>query len=160
MQTSQKDEIGGALLRASRALVGIAARSLADIDEVTLPQFRALVVVSSPETTTVSTLAHALDIHPTTATRLCDRLVDKELLRRDPDPEDRRTVELHLSAAGRQLVKRVTARRQRDLAAIAARMPAPAARAAIVALGAFADAAGESPEATDLFGWAAPTADP
>ncbi len=148
------DEIGRALLRASRALVGIAARSLADIDDVTLPQFRALVVLSSPNTTTsVSTLAAALDIHPTTATRLCDRLVDKKLLRRDPHPDDRRTIDLHLTTTGRRLVARVTARRRRDLFAVAARMPAPAARAAVDALEAFADAAGESSESVDLFGW-------
>lgn len=153
MQALDDGEVGLALLRASRVLVGIAARSLADVDEVTLPQFRALVVISSPVTTTVSTLAQALDIHPTTTTRLCDRLVDKGLLRRDPHPGDRRTVELHLTTPGRRLVQEVTARRQRDLTAIATRMPPIAARAAIGALRAFADAAGESFESIDLFGW-------
>ena len=53
----------------SRALVGVAARSVADLGEVTLPQFRALVVISSRPVTHVSHLASALDVHSTTATR-------------------------------------------------------------------------------------------
>lgn len=153
MQPSDADaDLGEALLRASRVLVSVAARSLAEVDDVTLVQFRALVVVSSRKTT-VSSLARALDVHPTTATRLCDRLVDKALLRRVPNDEDRRTIELHLTDAGRRLVRRVTGRRRRDLTAIAARMPAPAARAAVDALRAFADAAGEPSDTIDVFGW-------
>jgi DNA-binding MarR family transcriptional regulator len=154
MQPSPKDvELGEAFLRASRVLVSIAARSLADVEDVTLPQWRALVVISSHDTTTVSNLAHALDVHSTTATRLCDRLVDKDLVRRAPKPGDRRAIELHLTPSGRGLVNRVTNRRRRDITAIAARMPARSAAAALDALEAFADAAGEPAGTIDLFGW-------
>ena len=42
------DELVDALLSASRVMVGLAARSVADLDsEVTLPQYRALVVLAS-----------------------------------------------------------------------------------------------------------------
>jgi DNA-binding MarR family transcriptional regulator len=154
MQPSAKSSgAGEALLRASRVLVSVAARSLADVEEVTLPQFRALVVISSHDTTTVSNLAHALDVHSTTATRLCDRLVDKELVRRAPKVGDRRVIELHLTPAGRGLVNRVTNRRRRDITAIASRMSARSAAAAVDALEAFADAAGEPAGTVDLFGW-------
>src|SRR5205085_4160046 len=98
------------VLVASRALVAIAARSLADADDVTLPQWRALVVLSTRSTTTVSDLAAALDVHPTTATRLVDRLVRKRLVLRKPSHEDRRPVLLELSARRARLVDRATER--------------------------------------------------
>src|SRR5215218_8058102 len=78
-----------ALLDASRALVGVAARSLADVEDVTVPQFRALVLISSRARTTVSDLATALGIHPTSASRLCDRLVRKRLVNRVEGVDDR-----------------------------------------------------------------------
>ena len=68
-------------LLASRALVGVAARSLAGVEEqVTLVQYRALVLLDAgPQN--VGTLAKALGIHPSTATRLCDRLTTKGLVK-------------------------------------------------------------------------------
>lgn len=140
-------------MAASRALVGVAARSLASVDAVTLPQFRALVLLASPDRTTVSELAAALGVHPTTATRLCDRLVRKRLVRRSQAAHDRRETELHLTAAGRRLVERVTERRRRDLATIAGRMTPTDAEAAVEALLAFARAADGAPSEADVFGW-------
>ena len=143
-----------ALLRASRALVAVAARSLADADEVTLPQFRALVVLTRSAPVTVGDLAGALDIHPSTATRMCDRLEGKRLVRRHPATSpDRRETTVSLTAPGRRLVERVTARRRRDLAAIAASMAPGDRDRAIGGLRAFALAAGELP-VLDPFGWA------
>lgn len=137
---------------ASRALVGVAARSVADIGEVTLSQFRALVVLSSRPGMSVSVLAGVLAVHPTTATRLCDRLVAKRLVRRTEGVQDRRATELHLAVRGRRLVDRVTERRARDLAEIAGRMDPRVWAAATAALTAFGEAAGE-PAGLDLFGW-------
>jgi DNA-binding MarR family transcriptional regulator len=138
---------------ASRALVGVAARSVADVD-VTLPQFRALVLLSSRSRTTVSELGTALGIHPTTATRLCDRLVRKRLIRRVEAAADRRETELHLAAAGRRLVERVTERRRRDLAAIVERMGSDHDTGQLVrALEAFAVATDDALIDADLFGW-------
>lgn len=145
-------ELVDALLLASRALVGVAARSLADID-VTLPQYRALVVVGTRPAGTVGDLAAALDIHPTTATRMCDRLVAKRLLRRAPASDDRRAVELHLTAAGRRLLQRVVDRRRRDLAAIVDRLGPEVTAANVAALSAFSEAAGEVPRDLDPLGW-------
>jgi DNA-binding MarR family transcriptional regulator len=153
MTTAGIDAATDALLTASRALVAVAARSLADVDDVTLPQFRALVVLTRPTTLTVGDLAAALDIHPSTATRLCDRLERKRLVRRHPGVSpDRRETSVSLTARGRRLVGRVTDRRRRDLAAIAASMTPEDRRHAISGLGSFADAAGELP-AVDPFGW-------
>ncbi|MGH9135443.1 MAG: MarR family transcriptional regulator [Acidimicrobiales bacterium] len=151
------DDAADALLAASRALVGVSARSLADVDDVTLPQFRALVVVASRGRVTVSQLAERLDVHPSTATRLCDRLVRKRLIRRGERSEDRREIEIVLAAKGRRLVERVTLRRRRDLAEIASQMSSADLRRAVAGLTAFATAAGETPEAS-LFGWPDPAA--
>lgn len=140
---------------ASRALVGVAARSLAGID-VTLPQYRALVVVGSRPGVAVGGLAEALDVHPTTATRLCDRLVAKGLLRREQSADDRRAVELRLTSSGRRLLQRVITHRRRDVAAIVDRIGAPVTAQAVQALEAFAEAAGEGPLDLDPLGWSAP----
>jgi len=162
MDTGVFDDVEGtttALLKASRALVAVAARSIADIGDVTLPQFRALVVLSRPEAMTVGDLAEALDIHPSTATRLCDRLERKRLIRRHPGVSpDRRETPVSLTTPGRRLVGRVTTRRRRDLAAIAAAMTPEDRRHAISSLAAFSSAAGESP-GVDAFGWDEPVAD-
>jgi DNA-binding MarR family transcriptional regulator len=155
-QSGSSDDLVDALLAASRALVAVAARSLADAGDITLPQYRALIVLATRPGITVGDLAAALDVHPSTATRLCDRLVAKKLVRRAQSPEDRRSIRLELAAAGTRVVEQVTGRRRRDLAAIAARMPAEAATAAVAALTAFAEAAGPVTGA-DPFGWPAPS---
>jgi DNA-binding MarR family transcriptional regulator len=147
-------ELTEALLAASRALVGVAARSLGDADEVTLPQYRALVVLAGSPGMRTGELAGLLDIQPSTATRLCDRLVRKGLIERAQAEADRRETTLTLSPTGRRLVRRVIASRRRDVAAIVRRMPADQAEAGIAALSAFAEAAGE-PTGIDLFGWGA-----
>ena len=153
MNAGEIEEATEALLIASRALVAVAARSLADVD-VTLPQFRALVVLTRSEAATVGDLAEALAIHPSTATRLCDRLERKRLVKRHPGvAPDRRETTVSLSAQGRRLVGRVTGRRRRELASIASAMAPEDRRDAISGLGSFARAAGEMP-GVDPFGWA------
>jgi DNA-binding MarR family transcriptional regulator len=76
------DELVDTVLAASRALVAVAARSLAAAgDEVTLPQYRALVVLAARGPQGTAELAAALAVNPSTATRMCDRLVRKGLIR-------------------------------------------------------------------------------
>lgn len=144
-----------AVLTASRALVAVAARSLATVDaRVTVPQFRALVVLSSRGPQRVGDLAEALAIHPSTATRLCDRLVAKQMVRRSPDPDNRRETMISLTPKGRDLVDAVTSIRRREIAGIVDRIP-PSERAPMVrALAAFAAAAGEPTADATSLGWA------
>lgn len=152
------EETVEAYLRASRGLVAVAARSLASADDVTLPQFRALVVLSGEESVTVSHLAEILEVQPSTVTRLCDRLVAKGLVRRAPGVADRRAITVTLTGEGRALVDRVISARRQEIAEVAARM-APADRAAaLVGLRAFADAMTE-PFLVDVFGWEHPDGD-
>ena len=83
------DEATDETLLVTRALVGVAARSLSAIDgDVTLPQYRALVLLVTRGDQNVGALAEALGIHASTATRLCDRLLAKGLIVRSTTPEN------------------------------------------------------------------------
>lgn len=142
------------VLHASRALVAVAARSLAAVaDEVTLPQYRVLVVLAARGPQGLAPLAAALGVSPSTATRMCGRLVRKGLVQRRTPSRDRRQVRLALTEAGRAVVAQVTALRRGEIARIVAAVP-PERRAQVVeALTAFAEAAGESADRDWTAGW-------
>ena len=147
------DSATDALITASRALVAIAAKSLAHVeDQVTLPQYRALVVLASRDGVRPVVLADALEVSPSTATRMCDRLVRKELVERVHSDNDRREVELRLSPDGRALVGEVTSHRRRDLRRVLGRISAADQDRLIDALRIFNTAAGEAPESTLALG--------
>jgi DNA-binding MarR family transcriptional regulator len=98
----------------------------------------------------MSRLAEALDVVPSSASRLCDRLEATGLLRRVPDPRDRREVRLMLTPSARRLLDHLRERRRQALAEVLERMT-PAARQGLVdALQAFATATGDaSQDGTD-----------
>lgn len=149
------DDVVNALLSASRAMVGLAARSLADLDaDVTLPQYRALVVLASRGPQRVVDIATELKVNPSTGTRMCDRLVRKGLIRRYRTAADRRAVRLTLTATGRALVEKVTARRREELTRIVDATASHWHEDTVVALRTFAAASGEVPESEWWLGWA------
>ena len=132
-----------AVLTASQALVAVATQSLGTAaEDTTIAQYRALVVLASGPQRMVD-LARALDVMPSTAGRMCDRLVRKGLIRRHRSRADRRAVQVSLTPAGRAAVDEAAARRRALLAAILARLPARQQAAVAAALRAFAEAAGE-----------------
>jgi DNA-binding MarR family transcriptional regulator len=91
-----------AVLTASRSLIAVATRSLgAAAEETTIAQYRALVVLASRGTQRMVDLAEALGVAPSTAGRMCDRLVRKGLIRRHRARTDRRAVLVSITAAGR-----------------------------------------------------------
>jgi DNA-binding MarR family transcriptional regulator len=138
------DEVVEAVLRASRVLIAVAARSLAAVeDDVTLPQYRALVVLASRGPLRPSELAEALAVHPSTVTRLCDRLVAKRFVHRGESPANRREVSIRLTPKGRRLVDAVTARRREEIATIVAKIPERDRTATVHALHALGEAADE-----------------
>ena len=117
MSQADHDPMVDAVLSASRVLVAIAARSLADAgEEVTLTQYRSLVVLASRGPQSMAALAEAAAVTPPTASRLCERLVRKCLVRRRTDRHDRRQVRLALTEAGRDLIDTVTERRRQEIA--------------------------------------------
>ena len=147
-------ELVDAVLRASRVLVSIAARSLADVDhDVTLPQYRALVVLAGRGPQRPADLADALGSHPSTVTRLCDRLVAKHLVDRETSPASRREVSVALTAKGRRLVERVTAKRRTELAVVVSRVPPRQRSTMFRGLRALGDAADEPADSGWFEGW-------
>jgi len=148
------DSVIDAVLSASRVLVGVAARSLSDIaEEVTLTQYRTLVVLASRGTQNLVGLAEAVGVTPATATRMCDRLVKKKLIVRASEPDDRRQVRLALTKKGLGLVRAVTDRRRREIKTILSTITLKEQTALVQALSRFATAAGEVPEQDWSTGW-------
>ena len=149
-----------AVLTASRTLIAVATRSLgAAAEETTIAQYRALVVLASRGPQRMVDLAGALDVAPSTAGRMCDRLVRKGLIRRHRARADRRAVLVSISAAGRQVVDEATARRRALIGRILSGLPAARQRAVADAMQVFAAAAGEIPDSQWPAGAAASGAD-
>jgi DNA-binding MarR family transcriptional regulator len=148
------DQVIEAALAASRALVALAARSVAETGEdVTLPQYRMLVVLGTRGSRPVSALASALHVSPPTATRMCDRLVRKGLISRRAGSSDRRQVLLSLTPAGRELLDAVTSHRRREILALLEQAPRERHRALVEAFTLFADIGGELPDPDWAAGW-------
>ena len=153
----ETDAIVSSVLVASRALVGVSARSLADVeDTVTLTQFRALVVLSTLGEARLNTLAERLGVNASSALRTVDRLIAAELVDRHENASDRRAVVITLTGRGRHLVDSVTERRRRAIASIVEAMPVTRRRGLVAALTAFAEAADEpvpAPEEVPAGSW-------
>jgi DNA-binding MarR family transcriptional regulator len=148
------EQLVDAVLGASRALVAVAARSLGDLaEDVTLAQYRVLVELAARGPQRAAELAGVLGVEPSTATRMCDRLVRKRLIHRRRDGRDRRVVQVALTPEGRSVVERVTRRRREEIGRILEQL-APRDRAPVSrALRAFSDAAGTVPEQDWSLGW-------
>ena len=122
------DELVTAVLTASRALVGVSARSLAGVEEtVTITQFRTLVVLDNRGQINLNSLADELDVNSSTAMRMIDRLLAAGLVTRQDNPVNRREVLLGLTEEGARLVATVTRHRRAEIARIVTAMPTRAA---------------------------------
>src|SRR5919199_2588475 len=90
-------------LAASRALLAVVARSLTDVlEQLTLPQFRILVVLWEWGPMRSGDVAERVGVHQSTLTRTADRLVAAGLIGRRTSPENRREVIVDLTDAGRR----------------------------------------------------------
>ncbi|PRZ44074.1 MarR family transcriptional regulator [Antricoccus suffuscus] len=151
------EEFTTAVLTASRVLVGVSGRSLAEIDGTITPtQFRTLVVLSNNGEINMSTLADALAVNSSTAMRMVDRLITTGLVDRRDSPHNRREVLVRLTPTGARVVRRVTSRRRTEIAKIVAAMPTARRTELIAALRAFTEAAGEPDprhEVAETMGW-------
>lgn len=138
------DAVTRAVLTASRLLVAVSARSLAEVEErVTLPQFRMLVVLATRGETKLVALAELLQVAPSTAMRMVDRLIAAGLADRKANPANRRETLLRLTEEGRRTVEEVTARRRAEIADIVERLRPTERLALVEALNAFNEAGGE-----------------
>ncbi len=155
MDGQGRDEAPGeTVLRATRALVSIAARSLAVAGaEVSLAQLRVLVLLETRGAQTMGELAASLDVGPSTVTRVCDVLVDKKLIRRTQPEGNRRTVVARLTPRGQRLLDRVMARRRTLIDEALAQMSPDAQRRLARALSEFDRAVEDEPDHAWALGW-------
>jgi DNA-binding MarR family transcriptional regulator len=99
------------------ASVGITARALGEVaPELTLVQWRALVLVDVAASIPVGSLAAALDAKIAAVSRLVGRLRTKGLVKTNRDAIDGRLVLVALTERGRELRRQVVERRRKDLA--------------------------------------------
>jgi DNA-binding MarR family transcriptional regulator len=154
---ADSQELVTAVLTASRVLVGVSARSLADVEDVvTVTQFRTLVVLDTHGQLNLNALAGLLDVTPSTALRMIDRLLVAGFVTRRDNPANRREVLLDLTKKGKRIVDKVTARRRAEISRIVTAMPHAQRAGLINALRAFAAAAGEQqprPDSPADLGW-------
>jgi DNA-binding MarR family transcriptional regulator len=139
-----------ATMRASRALLGVVARSLAPVlEQASLPQFRVLVLLHDGGPMRSGALAEYLAVHPSTFTRMADRLVSFGWVERQEAPDNRREVHVRLTPAGAALVEQVMRRRREAIAEILDPLDRAQRRSILRGLEMLAVAAGE-PALEDL----------
>ena len=135
-----------AFITASRALVGIAIRSInAASTDVRFPRHRVMVVLAADGPQGISQLADQLGIDQSNASRLCDRLQRLGLIARQRSSTDGRAVHVHLTSSGAKILKEVNAYRQREVGASCPPCPANG-RGTVQALTDFSQAARETTE--------------
>ena len=148
------DDLTDAVLSASRALIGVAARSLtAAGEDVTLVQYRTLVLLGYSGPQRITDLASELLVTSSTVTRLVNRLARKEMVLRYRSPQDRRATCVEITARGRDVVLAVMNRRREEMSRIVRRVPVRDRRQIVTALEALSVAAGEAPEQSWTLGW-------
>jgi DNA-binding MarR family transcriptional regulator len=138
------DEVADVFVTASRALIGLAIRSVDEAPmEVTVAQHRVLVLLSARGDLTIGDVADGLGVNRSNATRFCDRLQRLGLVQRARSPQDGRVVHVLLTADGRALVRSVTERRRREVEKVLGRLTTGQVRSVVDAMRAFNQAAGE-----------------
>jgi len=145
-----------AVVAACRALVALSVRSIAVVGDVVDPlQFRALVVIAGRGVASLGELAEATGLSLSTSSRLCNRLVEAELVDRRDDPADRRQLALRLTEDGKRVVSTVMSTRRRAVRQLVQQLSEPA-RAALFSTLDELQAACEESDANELWslGWA------
>lgn len=146
-QAGVDEQVVEEVLTATRALIALSARSLGGLaEEVTTAQYRTLVVLASRGPQRLVDLARALEVNPSTAGRMCDRLVARKWVARRRDKTDRRLVHVTIRPAGRRVLDEVTAARRTVIIDMLAGMPPERQHALGEALATLSATAGEIPD--------------
>ncbi|MEU3839389.1 MarR family transcriptional regulator [Streptomyces sp. NPDC028635] len=140
----EAEDVTLALMAASRLVVALSARALASVDvPLTLPQLRSLVTLRTRGAITLTTLAADLEVNPSTALRMVERLEAQELIDRRANPGNRRETLLELTPKARELVDRVLDHRRTAIRALVERLPRRERAVLVPALTALTAAADE-----------------
>jgi len=92
-------------------LIDAMDRELAKFD-ITAPQLIVLASVANKEADSAAGLCKSISYDPGAMTRMIDRLEQKGLVRRVPNPDDRRAMNLELTAAGKALYPQLLAAKE------------------------------------------------
>lgn len=138
------DVITDALLTVSRLMIALTAQSMAEVGEnITVQQFRSLMVLYKRGSANLSTLAYQMGVQPSAAGRMVDRLVAMGLVERSPHPTSRRELLGSLTPRGHAAVKKINERRRAALAGILAEIPQSTREELVRTLTGFTTAAAE-----------------
>lgn len=131
-----------ALLGAARVMMAISVRAAETLPGGISPvQLRALTVLSGLERVNLADLGAALGMSPSSASRLCDRLVARGLVDRRVSARTRREVALSVSADGGRLLAEYDRHRLDALRAVVDNVGPRRRQAVLAALRDFAAAA-------------------
>ncbi len=89
-----------------RELLPMAHQELLDLD-LTTPQLKVVLLLYLNGPARMSSLASSLGVTLATSTGIVDRLVEKDILTRENNKDDRRVVVCNLSAKGHELTDRL-----------------------------------------------------
>jgi DNA-binding MarR family transcriptional regulator len=132
------------VMRAARALVGVTAASISTVDDVvTVPQLRVMMMIATRGAMNLAGVAAGLQVSPSNASRICDRLLKVGMLDRRDDPADRRNISLTLTADGQALIDRVNRHRRSAIRRILRQIPPDRRDLLATVFDEFATAAGE-----------------
>lgn len=93
--------------------LGVLERSEATCCSITLTQCNTIVETGRRQQISVNELAELLNLDKSTVSRTVDQLVNKELIIRESDPDDRRYVALRLTAQGEELFQDIEQRMEK-----------------------------------------------
>jgi len=141
------EELVDALMAVSRVVIGQAARAVSGAGDISLPMYRALMVLTTRAPMRIVDLAEVLGVNPSSATRVVDRLVRRSLARKArPRGGDRRTHVVRLTDEGRTLVTEIVRRRRAMLDDVIKPVPTGLYGPLVAGLRAIADGTDEADE--------------
>jgi DNA-binding MarR family transcriptional regulator len=105
-----------------------------------------MTMISTRGAMNLAAVAEGLQVSPSNASRICDRLIKAGMIDRRDDPTDRRNLVLTLTKAGQTLIDRVIAHRRNAIRRILRKIPDEQRDRLAGVLDDFATAAGEPVE--------------
>ena len=112
-RTAEATHVDGASARSQHGLIRLINRLRVELIDamdrelskfdISAPQLIVLASVASKEAGSAAGLCKSISYDPGAMTRMIDRLEQKGLVRRVPNPDDRRAMNLELTTAGRAL---------------------------------------------------------
>ncbi|KND32051.1 MarR family winged helix-turn-helix transcriptional regulator [Streptomyces acidiscabies] len=138
------DDLVSMVMAASRLVMGMSARALAEVDEsLSLAQLRTLVALEGCGPVKLAVLAEVLGVNSSSALRSVTRLEQAGLVDRRASEVSRREVVLTLTARGEELVRQVLTHRRREVEKLVEGVPASVRAGLVEGVRALLETAGD-----------------